>query len=252
MNVGTLSESSGSVTVTRNGQVVSADSGLMRGDIVETGSDGAAVVIFADGTYFQLRENTRLDVDEYEFDPFTQEGNAEITLLEGVLLWVGGFIDRNADHDDDEYYECENGACVYVGPTTGGIRGTTFTVEYQVSGRMGTVTYSVTDGIVDVMNRALEKRLLSPTVRALRSRNSCPVSGHSQSTTLGVRPPKAVKASIRQRLGMRESNPKPEARHLRASPSSDSPRTGVWFPRPVSPPRLLFRKGAFSPKSTGQ
>ena len=51
---------------------------VYRGDVIQTGSDGALAVVFADGTSFNVSRNARMEVNEFVYDP---KGNSNSTLL---------------------------------------------------------------------------------------------------------------------------------------------------------------------------
>src|SRR5208283_5836476 len=42
---------------------------VYRGDVIQTGVDGALAVVFADGTSFNVSRNARMEVNEFVYDP---------------------------------------------------------------------------------------------------------------------------------------------------------------------------------------
>ncbi len=100
--VGSVDEVSGSATVTRvDGTVETVRLGteIYQGDIVETGGQGAVNIGFIDDTSFAVSEDARLSIDEYVFDPVTESGQTDFSVLKGVFVYTSGAIGRD-DPDD--------------------------------------------------------------------------------------------------------------------------------------------------------
>lgn len=100
--VGAIQEVSGEATVTRiDGTVESVSIGtpIFQGDIVETNDEGAVNIVFIDETSFAVSEDARLAIDEYIFDPATQSGSTNFSVLKGVFVFTSGLIGRD-DPDD--------------------------------------------------------------------------------------------------------------------------------------------------------
>ena len=100
--VGAVHEVNGTATVTRvDGTVETIQLGtpIYVGDIVETEGDGAVNIMFIDETHFAVSEDARLAIDEYVFDPDTQEGATNFSVLRGVFMFTSGMIGRE-DPDD--------------------------------------------------------------------------------------------------------------------------------------------------------
>lgn len=115
--IGAVQEISGDVTVTRtNGTVETASIGtpIYQGDVVETDEEGAVNIIFVDETTFAVSEDARLAIDEYVFDPATQSGTSNFSVLKGVFVFTSGLIGR--DDPDDVEIDTPSGSI--------GIRGT--------------------------------------------------------------------------------------------------------------------------------
>lgn len=115
--VGAVQEISGEATVTRlNGTVESVGIGtpIYPGDIVETNDEGAVNIMFIDETTFAISEDARLAIDEYVFDPATQSGTTNFSVLKGVFVFTSGLIGR--DDPDDVMIDTPSGSI--------GIRGT--------------------------------------------------------------------------------------------------------------------------------
>ncbi|MCF8496176.1 MAG: FecR family protein, partial [Alphaproteobacteria bacterium] len=100
--VGTVQEVSGEATVTHaDGSVETIQIGtlIFQGDIIETDADGAVNIVFVDETSFAVSEDARLAIDEYVFDPATQSGESNFSVLKGVFVFTSGLIGRD-DPDD--------------------------------------------------------------------------------------------------------------------------------------------------------
>lgn len=95
---------------------------VYRGDIIETGPDGALAVTFADGTSFNVSANARMEVNEFVYDP---KGNANSTLL-SLTKGTFAFIAGNIAHTGDMKVDTPVG--------TMGIRGTAPRVEIREDG----------------------------------------------------------------------------------------------------------------------
>lgn len=115
--VGAVQEISGEATVTRlDGTVEVAGIGtpIYQGDVVETNEDGAVNIMFIDQTTFAVSEDARLAIDEYVFDPATQSGTTNFSVLKGVFVFTSGLIGR--EDPDDVMIDTPSGSI--------GIRGT--------------------------------------------------------------------------------------------------------------------------------
>ncbi len=115
--IGAVQEISGEATVTRqNGSVETIGIGtpIYQGDIIDTDESGAVNIIFVDDTSFAVSEDARLSIDEYVFDPSTQSGTSNFSVLKGVFVFTSGLIGR--DDPDDVMIDTPSGSI--------GIRGT--------------------------------------------------------------------------------------------------------------------------------
>lgn len=100
--IGIVNELSGEATITRvDGTTESLRIGspIHQGDIIETATNGAANIIFTDESSFAVSENSRLTVDEYVFDPSTNAGETNFSVLKGMFVYTSGLIGRE-DPDD--------------------------------------------------------------------------------------------------------------------------------------------------------
>ncbi|MCK5285549.1 MAG: FecR domain-containing protein, partial [Alphaproteobacteria bacterium] len=100
--VGAIQEITGEATLTHtdgSSETIELGTSIYNGDIIETGNDGAVNIIFTDETNFAISEGSRLAIDEYVFDPATQSGSQDFSVLKGVFVFTSGLIGRD-DPDD--------------------------------------------------------------------------------------------------------------------------------------------------------
>ncbi|NQV99064.1 MAG: FecR domain-containing protein [Rhodospirillales bacterium] len=115
--IGRVETASGTIKATRaDGTEVNLAQGdpVYLGDILETGSDAAVGITFADESTFSLGEDGRLTLDDMIYDPGGQTGSMQVNLLQGAFTFVSGQIAKT-----------DPNAMVVTTPTsTIGIRGT--------------------------------------------------------------------------------------------------------------------------------
>ncbi len=100
--IGAVEEVKGNVTVTRvDGMVESVAIGtpIYQGDVVKTDAAGAVNIVFMDETSMAISENARMAIDEYSYDPATQSGTTNFSVLRGLFVFTSGLIGRD-DPDD--------------------------------------------------------------------------------------------------------------------------------------------------------
>ncbi|MBG78428.1 MAG: hypothetical protein CL570_05295 [Alphaproteobacteria bacterium] len=100
--VGIVDEITGGATVTRldgSTETVRLGIEIYQGDIVETAGNGAVNIVFIDDTSFAVSEDARLAIDEYVYDPVTEAGQTDFSVLKGVFVYTSGAIGRD-DPDD--------------------------------------------------------------------------------------------------------------------------------------------------------
>ncbi len=83
--IGHAVEVEGHVTVIRNGVTIILSSGdaILKGDVVETGHDGSAGLVFADGDAFQVGHDSRVALDEREHDAVVLDQGVDTTASLG-------------------------------------------------------------------------------------------------------------------------------------------------------------------------
>jgi hypothetical protein len=114
---------------------------VFQGDIVETGGNESAVrMVFLDKTEFALGADAKLALDELVFNPATQSGSAQFSILKGVFVFSSGEIAKTDNTD----------MTVATPVGTIGIRGT------EVAGRIdeGGGQFTVIDGAIEVITQA--------------------------------------------------------------------------------------------------
>ena len=100
--VGAVDEISGNATITRldgSQEKLSMGTPVFQGDVIETDAGAAVNVAFIDDSSFAVSEETRLAIDEYVFDPSSQGGVQNFSVLKGVFVYTSGLIGRE-DPDD--------------------------------------------------------------------------------------------------------------------------------------------------------
>lgn len=115
--VGAVQEISGEAIIIRTDgtqETIGIGTPVYPGDIVETDENGAVNIMFVDETTFAVSEDARLSIDEYVFDPATQSGVSNFSVLKGVFVFTSGLIGR--DDPDDVTIDTPSGSI--------GIRGT--------------------------------------------------------------------------------------------------------------------------------
>lgn len=98
-NVGRVDSTVGDAFVIRgDGGRLPAAPGLVlrRGDEIETGSDAAIGLVFADDSTFSLGDSGRMTVEEVRFDPATQTGQLTANVVQGVFSFASGAISKTA------------------------------------------------------------------------------------------------------------------------------------------------------------
>lgn len=121
-------------------QLVKGDS-VYEGDVVETGGGSSAIrMVFTDKTEFSLGTDARLALDQLVFNPDTQSGSAQFSVLKGVFIFASGQIAKSDNTD----------MTVSTPVATIGIRGT------EVAGRVidGDSQFTIIDGSIEVTTQA--------------------------------------------------------------------------------------------------
>ena len=95
---GIVKSASGSVMVTRGSQVLEATAGfeLQVGDIVQTGRNSTAGLVFSDDTLLTMGPRTEIVVEAYLFEPVEGRMSFVMRILQGTLSYISGQIAKLA------------------------------------------------------------------------------------------------------------------------------------------------------------
>lgn len=96
--IGVLHNSTGKVTVNREGMVFPAPAGtkLVVGDILSTGSDGSLGVILRDNSTLSLGPDSSLVIETFLFSPAKGELGIVARLTKGTMAYLSGLIGKLA------------------------------------------------------------------------------------------------------------------------------------------------------------
>jgi hypothetical protein len=70
---------------------------VYRGDVIETGADGALGITFADGSSFNVSKNARMTVDEFVYDPKGRANSSLLSLAKGTFTFIAGNVAHTGD-----------------------------------------------------------------------------------------------------------------------------------------------------------
>ncbi len=162
--VGTVKEVSGHATVTHpdgTTETIVIGMPIHEGDIIETDAAGAVNITFVDESSFAVSENAKLAIDQYVFDPHSDSGESNFSMLRGLFVYTSGLIGR--EDPDDVKIETPVGSI--------GIRGTV-------------IAGNVTTGEITVMEGAIVLRSLSGEEVTLSGQyETAKFDGHSVTQT---------------------------------------------------------------------
>lgn len=113
-------------------QAVKAGDTIPAGQTVITAANSTVVLQFPDGQLAALTPNTRMTIEQYQFNEKAKTGNISLNLLGGGMRAVTGLIGRSAP--DKVAYK--------AGTATIGIRGTDVTFTYTANNQTVTVVVS--------------------------------------------------------------------------------------------------------------
>ena len=71
------------------------DDPVYRGDLIQTGADGALGIIFADGTSFKISSNARMELNEFVYDPNGNSNSTLFNLSKGSFTFLAGTDRQN-------------------------------------------------------------------------------------------------------------------------------------------------------------
>ena len=87
---------SGSTTVVRQGQTISATNGMeiWENDTLRTGRNGSIGIVFTDDTFLSLGPGSILIIDEFVFAPKQGKFSIVIRMLKGTAAYLSGLISK--------------------------------------------------------------------------------------------------------------------------------------------------------------
>ena len=111
----------GTVTVVRDGRILPLKVGdpIYQKDVIETGADGSVGITFVDNSVFSTGRDSRLAVDEFQFDSSNFRGEMLADMQKGTLTVVSGDIARSSPGK----------MRIKTPKAILGVRGTTFAVQ---------------------------------------------------------------------------------------------------------------------------
>ena len=97
--VGSITDGSGEIIVTRSGNAQAAGVGteIWQYDEVYVGGDGEATITFVDNTVLALSGGSAMTIDEFVYDPSSQANSGLFTLAGGVIGLVSGDMLKTGD-----------------------------------------------------------------------------------------------------------------------------------------------------------
>ena len=81
----------GGIAATKVGDLV------YRGDVIQTGPDGALGITFADETSFNVSNNARMEVNQFVYDPNGHSNSTLLSLTKGTFTFIAGNIAHSGD-----------------------------------------------------------------------------------------------------------------------------------------------------------
>ena len=147
--IGEVTEVTGAAIIIRtDGSQETATLGteIFEGDIVETSDGGAVNIGFVDDSSFAVSSDARIAIDEFVFDPASEAGAQDFSVMKGVFMYTSGLIGR------------ENPDSVEIDTPVGsiGIRGTIIGGNINPDGES---QVTVIEGAIVVRNEGGEQLL---------------------------------------------------------------------------------------------
>jgi Ca2+-binding RTX toxin-like protein len=92
--IGKVEKVSGSATVLRNGVTVNLNAGdvVYKSDVLQTGSNSVMSVSFSDGTALNLSANTRMVLNEFNYDANSTSNSGLMSLVQGGFAFIAGQV----------------------------------------------------------------------------------------------------------------------------------------------------------------
>lgn len=70
---------------------------VYQGDVIRTGADGVAGIVFTDGTSFNVSRNARMEINELIYDPKGDSNSTLISLKKGTFTFLAGAIAKTGN-----------------------------------------------------------------------------------------------------------------------------------------------------------
>ncbi len=114
---------SGSATIVRQGQTISATNGMgiWENDTLRTGRDGSIGIVFNDDTFLSLGPESVLIIDEFVFAPKEGKFSIVVRMLKGTAAYLSGLISKLSP--DSAHFKTPTASI--------GIRGTKFVARVE-------------------------------------------------------------------------------------------------------------------------
>ena len=139
--IGTVETTDGEVMVVHadgTREQLSLGDPVYQGDTLETADNGTIGVVLSDETTFSMGGNGTMVLDEMVFDPASQSGSINVSVVEGVFTFVSGQIAKT----DPDAMTLETPVA------TIGIRGTQVGINYREGQEMDIALMKESDGFV--------------------------------------------------------------------------------------------------------
>lgn len=98
LSIGKIKTLKGTISAIRDSKEINLNIGdsIYQNDVLHTGTDSAAGIIFEDDTILSLGPQTELTVDEYLFAPEKGGLSMFIRMLKGTASYISGIIGRQS------------------------------------------------------------------------------------------------------------------------------------------------------------
>ena len=119
--IGTVRNSAGKATITREGRILPASEGtkLFAGDTLSTGSDGSVGVILRDDSTLSMGPESSFVIQKFLFSPAEEKFGLLVHLTRGTMAYLSGLIGKLSPE-----------SVRFETPTASiGVRGTRFAVK---------------------------------------------------------------------------------------------------------------------------
>ena len=65
---------------------------VYQGDVIQTGADGSASMVFADSTSFNISPNARMEMNEFVYNPNSKSNSTVFNLSKGAFTFIAGAV----------------------------------------------------------------------------------------------------------------------------------------------------------------